>query len=446
MSIDILLSENTIMRIRHNRPRRLDMDRTFFASVVVLAMSFCGTSSAQIDQLFTGNESLTPVSGITFQIAVKEQSRFLGEPVTIYARFRNVTSDEIAIVLGEECLSSRYSKFAWHFRGDSSSGDLDLIDPVLLLPPSSSVSFVLANDFFYEGTNTFSVRYKHGANNKPYMDCGVKIWRGEITSNELVITVHRKNTVSGEEKARIEKRAQYYANQAGNHSHAAKMEARRFLLLNAPYTVPVLSENLEHPDEDTRVEVLSILGTIAGKNGLPPEQGGLYVDKLISAYHREKSTNVKGTYCVTLGDFYGIDHEKDKLIIKTLAETIDQSDDKELRQTAAMVLLRSSRVDGLREIIGKDRLSDDSFFGGGHRFDLYMALTEATGVNPMGDGSPGFNLDDRLRTWWQENKERLIAEQAAADAAREKNQTDNGTSPKTEPEPKPKPKERPRRR
>jgi hypothetical protein len=418
------------------------MERSVFASVVVLAMSICEISNAQIDELFTRNESLTPVSGITFEIAVKGQSRFLGEPVTVYARFRNVTSDEIAMVLGEECSSSRYSKFAWHFRGDNSSTDLDLIDTVLLLPPNGSVSLVLANDFFYEGTNTFSVRYKHAANNKPYTDCGVKIWYGEITSNELVITVHRKDIVSGEEKARIERRARYYANQAGNRSHAAKMEARRFLLLNAPYSVPVLFENLEHPDEDTRIEILSILGTIAGKNRLPLEQGGLYVDRLISAYHREKSANVKGTYCVTLGDFYGIDREEDKLIIKTLTETIDQSDDKELRQTAAMALLRSSRVDGLREIIGKDRLSDESFLDGRHRLDLYMALTEATGVDPMGDGSPGFNLDDRLRTWWQENKERLIAEQAAADAAREKDQADNGTSPKPDPEPR----ERPQRR
>jgi hypothetical protein len=400
------------------------MERSVFASVVVLAMSICEISNAQIDQLFTRNESLTPVSGITFEIAVKEQSRFLGEMATVYARFRNVTSDDIAIVLGEDYPSSSYSKFTRRWGGDSASVDLDFIDTVLVLPSNGSVSFVLANDLFYEGTNRFSIQYKHVANNRPYTDCGVRVWQGEITSNELVITVHRKDTLSGEEKARIEKQARYCVDKAGNNGRAAKTEARSFLLLNAPYTVPVLFENLEHPREKTRREIVSILGTIAGKKRLPPEQGGSYVDRLISAYHSEESVKVKGTYCVTLSHFYGIDREKDKLIVKTLSETINQSSSKELRQAAAVALLGCSKVDGLREIIGKNRMDNESFFV--DLYSLYSLLWDATGLDPS-EARP-----DRLRRWWEENEERLVAEQAAADAAREKNQTDNGTSPKAE--------------
>jgi hypothetical protein len=125
-----------------------------------------------------------------------------------------------------------------------------------------------------------------------------------------------------------------------------------------------------------------------------------------------------------LSHFYGIDREKDKLIVKTLSETINQSSSKELRQAAAVALLGCSKVDGLREIIGKNRMDNESFFV--DLYSLYSLLWDATGLDPS-EARP-----DRLRRWWEENEERLVAEQAAADAAREKNQTDNGTSPKAE--------------
>ena len=90
------------------------MEKVIFISLSLsIVLLFCGSTSASIEDMFSGIEPSEPNNGLVLEIALPKQEYFFFEPVTVFARFRNTTDSTIALALESIGLSGIDSKITW---------------------------------------------------------------------------------------------------------------------------------------------------------------------------------------------------------------------------------------------------------------------------------------------------------------------------------------------
>jgi len=371
-----------------------------FSLFIVLFV--CGSVSAGIDELFTDIESPASKDGLVFEIALPKETYFYFEPVTFYARFRNTSDSTIAVVLEEGGLTGIASKLFW----ESSPLDGKQHRPALysstlqnmfLIPGHGTVSFVLPDNMFSVGRTRIAAQYSHTNLYEPSPLEGVRVWQGRIKSNELVVDVQDKETLTSEELRLVNEKIWRHIGLFSTSDWYSGYRAENHLILMSKYSVPILKECLRHEDSYIRAHAINALGRIANK-GLAKEIGFKRdvssLDDLISSYDREMDPSIKEKVALALMYFKDVEPEKRALVVRTLRKAINHTD-KSLRRTAAVSLLRFNKKDGIPEVI--DKIEDKTYFGEEGQKSVLRVLQEETGQN-FGPSSKTW------KEWWEKNK------------------------------------------
>jgi hypothetical protein len=370
-------------------------------TVFVLCL-LCGRVSAQIEGLFTGIEPPVSQNGLVIEIALTKQAYFLFEPVTVLARFRNVTDRVVAVVLEGHGLSGIDSKLSW----EQSSLDGKQRHPnvggsalqnVFLIPEHGTVYFALPDKMFPVGTTKLSIQYRHSQEYRQTPIAGAEVWQGQIRSNEVVVVVQDKKTLTPEEQTLIKEKIDRHIALFSSGDWQTRYLAEGHLVLMSRYSVPALVECLKHENSSVRESAIDALARIANKR--IAEEAGFerdisFLDALLSAYDRERNPETKSQIVYALWAFRDLEPEKLTRIVQTLRKAFSHTD-KSLRKSGAVILLRVSKEDVISEVI--DRIGDDTYFGDEGRRIVVRVLEEETGQH-FGTST------SEWKAWWQQNK------------------------------------------
>jgi len=367
-----------------------------FSLFIVLFL--CGSVSAGIEELFTDIESPASKDGLVLEIALPKETYFYFEPVTFYARFRNTTDSTIAVVLEEGGLTGIASRLYWE------SSPLDgmehrpdpystTIPNMFLIPGHGTVNFALPDKLFSVGRTRIAAQYSYTNLYPPSPLEGISVWEGKIKSNELVVVVQDKETLTSEELRLVNEKIWRHIGLFSTSDRFTGYRAEGHLIRMSKYSVPILKECLRHKDSFIRLHAISALGRIADK-GLAKEIGFRRdvssLDDLISSYDREIDPSIKQEVVSALMYFKDVEPEKHDLVIHTIRRAINHTD-KSLRRTAAVVLLRFSKEDGIPVVI--DKIGDKTYFGEVGQKIVLGVLQEETGQN-FGPSSR------KWKEWW----------------------------------------------
>lgn len=369
--------------------------------VLLLNILLCGDLYADLDELFKHIESPDPKSGLIVEVAAKKPLVLMGDPVTVYVRFRNVTGSVIAVVLGGGQLSTARSNLFVRYADIARAGfKLGSTGRLLLVPANGSTYVALTNYFFKEGSTRFNVQYECAPGNRELPNADINVWRGRTNSNEVEIVVRKKEGATDVDKDAIEKRAMQCIDLLASRQ---PIDAEEYLIMAAPDTVVPIIANLKHPNEHVRVGLLSTLGRIVrrGKVGTTAQSITL-INELVSGLENEESNKVRAYYALTLAKLY---HVSPARIVGVLSGVINNSDNEELRASATVALLNASKADGFREAFRKNRMDDRRGFYGVDGWDrVYQSMTYVAGFSDQACSV------DQLKKWWKDNKMKLEAE------------------------------------
>jgi len=370
-------------------------------SLLAVTLS-CGHLSAQIEGLFAGIEPGEPRNGLILEIAVPKQTYFSFEPVAVFARFRNVADQAIALVPEERSRAGIASKLSWEsspVTGDPHAPNTagSTLHNLLLIPSHGTVYFALPDCMFSVGTTNVRIRYRHSQSYEQPSLAGADVWQGTVNSNELVIAVQDKQRLTEEERALVENKIRRHIEAFKNEDAMTRYLAAGHVVRLAKYSVRPLLNSLKHENALVRVGAIDALARIADKGIAKTvgfERDVSFLDDLLRAYDRERETAIREKLVYALVAFKDVDEEKRARIVQTLRKAVN-SREKSLRLAGGCVLLRVSRKNGIPEVI--DRIGDDAYFGDeGQRIVLRM-LQEETGQS-FGPSS------QQWRKWWRENR------------------------------------------
>lgn len=350
----------------------------------------------------------------------------------------------MTISLGEEKISTTGLKLVTSY-ADSNSTVLNFGSDEyhLLILPKTSLYIVSTGKVFPRvGKTKICAHYTHNPSPSEQDDTHINIWQGQIKSNELEFMVQTKDDRTTEEKIRsIEKEAQRHIdlivsppkNPPQNYNG---FKLHDYLLETAPDSVPFILANMKHPNERVRRKLLFILRNIIdkGKFDLKTHSVSL-IDDIISDLENSKSLYRGGgiSILISLYDAEPDNKVNREKIVQALIRIINNSDDQGLRSGATIGLIVTSKVDGYREVFKNNRIDSGSYrtngVGEDKRFYTQRGYTEILHAIRMSTGLSNMTSIDDMKKWWEENKDRLEAEQAAADAkaAQDHNQENNNT-------------------
>jgi hypothetical protein len=382
--------------------------RTSMRKVEWLLLSLCLVvlpsehSAGQIEELFGETQTVAQQSGLILEIAVPKQTYFFFEPVTVFARFTNVTDRAIALVLEDNSLSGIESKLSWASSqpdGRQHSPDIagSTLQNVFLIPRHQTLYFALPDKLFPIGTTTLSVQYSHSHRYKQPPLVGVEIWQGQVKSNELTLVVQDKQNLSPEEKLLVDDKIQRHVELFGSEDWRTRYLAANHLVRMPKYSVPVLVECLKHQNSLVRLSAIDALARIADPRIAEQvgfERNTSFLDDLLSAYERERLPLAKRNLVCALGAFRDAGPGERPRILKTLRKAMDHTD-KSVRTAGAVILLETSRDDGIPEVI--DRMKDSTYFGDEGQQVVLRVLREKTGQDF------GMSISE-WKAWWRENK------------------------------------------
>jgi hypothetical protein len=362
-------------------------------------------SAAQIDELFGEIQVPAQEDGLILEIAVQKQTYFFFEPVTVFARFINVTDRAIALVVEGSSLCGIESKLSWtssqpdgkQHRSNITGGTLQ---NAFLIPCHQALYFALPDRLFPIGTTTLSVQYSHSHSGKQPPLLGVEIWQGEVKSNELTLVVQDKQTLSPEEELLLDEKIRRHVELFGSEDWRTRYLAANHLVRMPKYSVPVLVECLGDQNSLVRLSATDALARIANpqiSEEIGFERDTSFLGDLLLAYEREREPLAKRNLIYALSDFRDVCPEERPRLIAVLRKAMDHTD-KSVRTAGAIVLLGVSKKNGIPEVIG--RLENKDYFGDEGQRIVLRVLQDTTGQSFGASGS-------QWKKWWRENQGKL---------------------------------------
>jgi len=373
-----------------------------YLAVVMVLLSCHRTGWASLEELFPSQGATPPENGLVLEIAVPKQRHFFFEPVIIFARFTNVTDEPIALVVEERGLSGIDAKLSWQF--SSLDGHQGRPSPIgiavqnaLVVPEHGAVCFALPDKMFPIGKTRTSIQYKHLEESKRPPLGGVRLWQGEVKSNELEIVIEDKKDLTPEDRRSVDEKIRRHVELFESPDPMVAYWAQGGLTRLGKYSVPVLVESLRRENRPVQINAIETLGRIASAtlaSELGFERDVSCLNELLSTYNRERNVAIKQAVVRALIEFRDVEPEQRAQIVQTLRAGIKHGN-KSLRVVAAAVLLQVSREDGIAEVI--DRIGDDAYFGETGQQQVLQVLQDTTGQK-LGPSPSEWNK------WWRENK------------------------------------------
>lgn len=376
-----------------------------YLSVALVLLSCSRANWAAIEELFPSQGATSPENGLLLEIAVPRQRHYFFEPVIIFARFTNVTDEPLALVVEERGLSGIDAKLSWQFSSlDGHQGRPSpigiTIQNALILPEHGAACFALPDKMFPIGRTRVSIQYKHIQKSKQPPLAGVRLWEGEIRSNELDIVVEDKRSLTPEEQALVDEKIHRHVELFEHPDPMVAYWAQGGLTRLGKYSVPVLVECLRQENARIQINAIETLGRIASAplaHELGFERNVSFLNDLLSTYDKERNPNVKQAVVRALIEFRDAKPEQRARIVETLRKAIAH-ENKRLKVVGAAVLLQFSREDGVPEII--NRIGDDAYFGDPGQQQVLQVLQDITGQDFGASSS-------QWEKWWRENQRKV---------------------------------------
>ena len=360
-------------------------------------------SAAQMEELFGETQTPAQQGGLVLEIAMPKQTYFFFEPVTVFARFTNVTDRAIALVVEDTSLCGIESKLSWTFSQlDEKQHSPDIagsaFQNVVLIPRRQALYFALPDKLFPIGTTTLSVQYSHSHSYKQPPLVEAEIWQGQVRSNEFTLVVQDKQSLSPEERLLVDDKIRRHMELFGSEDWRTRYLAANYLVRIPKYSVPVLVECLKHQNSLVRLSAIDALHRIADPRIAEEvgfERNTSFLNDLLLAYEREREPLAKRNLICALGAFKDASGVERPRLTAVLRKAIDHTNES-VRTAGAIALLGVSKNDGIAEVIG--RLEDKTYFGDEGQQIVLRVLRAETGQDFGTSAS-------EWKAWWQKNKD-----------------------------------------
>ncbi len=227
----------------------------------------------------------------------------------------------------------------------------------------------------------------------------------QLEFNEVEVT--EKAFLSASDKEGVEKQISSRIEElsTGGLRDPGYKSVSSYLINMVPHSIPILLKKLDHPNTQMRIAVLSVLRDIAYKQNLTDKRTCAFWKDLISGYNRESDVAVKKEYLRTLGYCRGFPPEDHNTIVQMLREEMTRNEDESLRLAAALGLIDLDIVQAMDSLIDEDLLDGGVLDEKSIPFLLqHIRISEGEMIGSV----------SKLKQWWEENKDRLEAEEAAA--------------------------------
>jgi hypothetical protein len=273
--------------------------------------------------------------------------------------------------------------------------------PGLVLPPKSSVVLYLGEIMMLVGQHSLQYEYRYPL--REGLPDREGVWQGTVKSNTVHVTVvdeplDERQSLHLEERCRRLIASLKEQDLDHNIDHFDRVCG--FLVVRAPYSVPVLRDGLSDHSETVRYCAVRAVGSMAGPRGpTDSKRDTSLLNELLAAYAADHSLRVKGQIAFALGSFADVMTERQRRVsvgvLRDALET-DLGDSPKShvdvwRENAVSSLLRVDPKTGVSLVVP---MLLDGEFGEVSAGGVLQELEKVTGGRYYGKVQ-------KLKEWWE---------------------------------------------